>query len=419
MPSLTTFNRQKGFAPIILLIGVLVITLAAGGAYYYYQSKQKLSTYSPPTPTNNTVQTTPSPTPNPTANWETYENAYYSFKYPDDWDLEIDSKKDSNEIIPSVYIHYHYTDDPSKGRYNFYFGDSIRFSIIKAVSNSNLDIYIQEIINNQGNIVSKIKDVVIDGIKGRRFTFGGQFSADTIYAKRDDLIFNISHNEVVDKSHINSIDETTYNQILSTFRFLDPDRSIDISDWKTYRNDKYGFEFKYPEEIVVEEIKPTIQEPNSSNVPQYFELWLSKESSEGISIDILSLSTLKKDERLGFPNYSLDNLTLEKETIIKSTINSDCSYLLNKFNRENECKITQIGDIKMIDRIMLWPPGAAPGRSFSFYNNDLHYDIIIFSDDLYNDKMGRPLTIKESNNLPNEDNFKLFYQILSTFKFTQ
>ena len=34
-----------------------------------------------------------------------------------------------------------------------------------------------------------------------------------------------------------------FDQILSTFKFID---SPDISTWKTYRNDKYGFEIKYP-----------------------------------------------------------------------------------------------------------------------------------------------------------------------------
>src|SRR3989338_8131969 len=33
------------------------------------------------------------------------------------------------------------------------------------------------------------------------------------------------------------------NQILSTFKFIEP---ADISDWKVYRNEEYGFEVKYP-----------------------------------------------------------------------------------------------------------------------------------------------------------------------------
>ena len=39
------------------------------------------------------------------------------------------------------------------------------------------------------------------------------------------------------------IDINLINQILSTFKFID---KKDISTWKTYRNDEYGFEFKYP-----------------------------------------------------------------------------------------------------------------------------------------------------------------------------
>lgn len=37
--------------------------------------------------------------------------------------------------------------------------------------------------------------------------------------------------------------EKIFNQILSTFKFIEP---TDTSDWKTYRNEEYGFEVKYP-----------------------------------------------------------------------------------------------------------------------------------------------------------------------------
>jgi len=37
-----------------------------------------------------------------------------------------------------------------------------------------------------------------------------------------------------------------FDQILSTFRFLDGDVEDEMSEWKTYRNEEWGFEFKYP-----------------------------------------------------------------------------------------------------------------------------------------------------------------------------
>ncbi len=97
--------KQKGFAPIIILVGILVIVAVAGGAYYFSKSQSvKPETTSSPNPalTSQTPQpsavsqTIPSPTTLSsnldTASWKTYSYKNISFQYPNDWVVIFDSK---------------------------------------------------------------------------------------------------------------------------------------------------------------------------------------------------------------------------------------------------------------------------------------------------------------------------------------
>lgn len=103
---------QKGFAPLLLLIGILIIGVVIGGVYYF-----KPSIFSPITknspractqeakqcPDGSSVgrtgpncefspcpKTTTFSTPDEIANWKTYTNTKhnFSFKYPPDWETQ-------------------------------------------------------------------------------------------------------------------------------------------------------------------------------------------------------------------------------------------------------------------------------------------------------------------------------------------
>lgn len=82
--------KQKGFAPILILVGILIIAAVAGGAYFLgkqatpktSQSLQPITTSQPSPIPDEIASSDPS-----VANWRTYTNIKYgfSFKYPDEY----------------------------------------------------------------------------------------------------------------------------------------------------------------------------------------------------------------------------------------------------------------------------------------------------------------------------------------------
>ena len=109
---------QKGFAPIIILVGILLLA-SVGGAYYFFKIKtptQKACTQEakicpdglsvgrggPNCEFTPCSTSSPSPTLDETANWKTYTNTenHYILKYPTDWKLTEDTVQQISIVGP-------------------------------------------------------------------------------------------------------------------------------------------------------------------------------------------------------------------------------------------------------------------------------------------------------------------------------
>lgn len=207
---------------LIPLFSVLLILLLASTGYLYYQNQQfknMLITYKPqPTPA-------PSTTSDPTVNWKIYTNKELSFnlKYPSDWviDFEIENANIFNLSSANSVLHLLNYEDKS----------------------INAKEYLSKL-DRIGSVgVKNTKEVMVGGLNALQRLegpFGSGFYLWSTYFKSGDSFFQITI-EPKKGSEVRTEDIDIYNQILSTFNFLDMTSSkiytgklfsIDTSIWK-------------------------------------------------------------------------------------------------------------------------------------------------------------------------------------------
>lgn len=186
---------QKGFAPIYILIGILILGIIGGGAYYFGKSQVARSQ-----PTQPTI--TPSPIPDETVNWKTYTNLQYGYsvKYP--------SSLNQSEISGNdTYL--------SMITFNGSVNNSDWFSI--AVRDSNLQDEIKyQKSRIEGHVLVKLtkeKEIMVGGFSGvlLEYTPDEPDNGSTTSF----VIFNNGK-----YSYTISGAPQTLDQILSTFKFL-------------------------------------------------------------------------------------------------------------------------------------------------------------------------------------------------------
>jgi hypothetical protein len=228
-------NRQIPTQPkpklFLIFLGLFLVLLAGIGGYYLGQRKTSITQQvkSPsPVPTQET---------DPTANWKTYQNDVYGFKfeYPSDWNLELPDGPGYPQIV-----------SPDKKSNIVIFGypkGGISGQVI-------LDNHCN---NGKNHINLERHDLKIGNIPAIYCTDKNSSSrklAIFFLVQKDD--FQIELEGYFDKSSREKSIKL-FDQILSTFKFLDSNQSSSakeikysyINNWSEYKSPT-GYSFQMP-----------------------------------------------------------------------------------------------------------------------------------------------------------------------------
>jgi len=159
----------------------------------------------------------------PTANWQTYRNEEFGFEvaHPSGWRII--------ESFPGRTAHMNLEERPRS--FGFFSPDELDSS------GAGVQFYIDPSIIVDNCLVAESGLIKSNGGNNNIYGLpGGNERIREVYlcSPSGTGVYRVISTEA--KQNI-------LNQILSTFRFIEP---IDTSTWKTYRNNEFGFEVKYP-----------------------------------------------------------------------------------------------------------------------------------------------------------------------------
>lgn len=225
---------QKGFAPILILVGFLMLIGAVGGAYYLGMKASQDSHQQNPVITSDSypqasasASVAPTPTPaDETANWKTYTHATegYLIKYPPTWSvIDTDSQNPSNTSVTiNSNERFSFPDAPNSPE-----GITYWVNIDHTLNPSHKefkDLVMTDMSPEIKNIFT-YKTNVINGLTAyRTTTLPSQSGCDFVYFKKiDDSYIEINFCEYSPQKPYVQQDKfyAIFNKMLSTFKFTD------------------------------------------------------------------------------------------------------------------------------------------------------------------------------------------------------
>ena len=241
-------RKSKGFAHLFLLVVIVIVGI--GGILYYSWQKGLIRI----TPSQ---EVSPTPTPDPTTDWKTYKNAKYGYtiKYPPDYRIEI-----KNQDLVILYPPQH---PQSK------FGYITIYRLREKKYLENTEEYFDKLLNFYPKPTYRIVDeskkrFKLNGLEVFSFRFEYlEREIKSVKLLKENLGFSIdflgghlNENKGLSTNEYYNIE--TFDQILSTFKFIDSTPSVE--NWKEKVSTCINSEsFLYPN-------LPELQESGNTNL---------------------------------------------------------------------------------------------------------------------------------------------------------
>lgn len=227
-----------------LKIGLVVLAVSVVGIGIFWLEKfiKEPKIIAQPTPALTPIPSFPA---DPTLSWMTFTNTDYGFslKYPPDLiarqdrDYGFEFCFDTETRQCPIYINI------------------LNTSYESEITQLESEWQLMKENSNRVKSFDTYREFELLGIKGKRISGFRPASGQEFY----EVIFPYNNKtyrvslDIGPKARENGYRETTFDQILTTFKFLgqvDP-----TAEWKTYSNQKYGFSIRYPSSLIPKEEK--------------------------------------------------------------------------------------------------------------------------------------------------------------------